>query len=159
MATVPRNVTLDSSFTQNVQLVDVIGFDGSPVTLVPNVATDLLALATDEDLAKSQHLANLNADGHLTINSTFETDATQATAAGQLFAFSSDAGAGGSSTEAMTITGLLTTDTILGVAQRVPGGNNLAMIGWNTLITDGMTIVWAADPGANAIVVVLVKRG
>lgn len=77
---------------------------------------------------------------------------------GQILAFQSDAGVGGAATEALTVTGLKTTDQILGVAQRVPGASSLAMIGWNTLVADGMTIVWAANPGAGAIVVVLVKR-
>lgn len=77
MALVPSNVTLLASFTQNVILNDVIGFDGNPITLVPNVAKDLLANAADEDLAKSAHLKNLVADGNVTVNSTFDTAATQ----------------------------------------------------------------------------------
>jgi len=100
-------------------------------------------LTQGQEQAKEQHLAKLVQDLE---------------AEGQVLAFQSDAGAGGGATEAMTFTGLKTTDQILGVTQRVPGGNNLAMIGWNTLIANGMTIVWAADPGANAIVVVEVKR-
>ncbi len=80
MALIPRNVTLLASQPGPVQLVDVQGFDGSPVTLVPNVAIDLLTIAADEDLAKSRHLANLQADGLITVNSTFDTANTQATA-------------------------------------------------------------------------------
>ena len=158
MALVPRNVTLSASFTSNVQLVDVIGFDGSPVTLQPGEAIDLLAYAADEDLAKSAHLKNLNADGHLTVNSTFDTAATQAPAAGILTVISSAAGAGGAATEAMTVTGLLTTDTIIAVAQRVQGANALPLLGWSTQIADGITCAWSADPGAGAIVDVTIKR-
>lgn len=159
MATVPRNVTLLTSVAQDVQLRDVLGFDGSPITLVRGVALDLLLVAADEDLAKSRHLANLDADGLITVNSTFDTDATQATAAGQLSVISSDAGAGGAATEAMTVTGLLATDTVLAVTQRVDGANSLPLLGWNTQAADALTGVWSADPGAGAIIDVTIKRG
>lgn len=71
---------------------------------------------------------------------------------------SSDAGAGGGLTEAMVVTGLLATDEILAVTQRVAGANDLAMIEWNTLVDDSITAVWLADPGAGVIVDVMFRR-
>lgn len=67
-------------------------------------------------------------------------------------------GIGGSPTEALTITGLLATDTILAVSQQVPGGNSLSLIGWSTLIDDSLTGIWAADPGAGSTIIVSVLR-
>lgn len=64
---------------------------------------------------------------------------------------SSAASAGGGATEAMTVTGLLTTDVIISVTQRVKGGNSLPLLGWNTQVADGITAVYSADPGAAAI--------
>jgi len=74
------------------------------------------------------------------------------------FVISSDAGAGGAATEAMTVTGLLATDTILAVTQRVDNGNSLPLLAHNTQINDGLTAEWSADPGAGAIIDVLVSR-
>lgn len=70
----------------------------------------------------------------------------------------SAAGAGGNATEAMTVTGLLTTDTILAVTQKTPGANSLAIIGYSTQATNALTGIWAADPGAGAVIVVTVSR-
>lgn len=68
------------------------------------------------------------------------------------------AGAGGGATEALTCTGLLTTDTILAVTQQTPGANSLPLLGWSTVVLNGLTGVWSADPGAGAVVLVAVKR-
>lgn len=76
----------------------------------------------------------------------------------EILSFTSDAGAGGSATEAMTVTGLLSTDTILAVSQSVDGANNLPLLGFNTLANDALTGVWSADPGAGSVIVVSVKR-
>lgn len=72
--------------------------------------------------------------------------------------FSSAASSGGASTEALTVTGLLSTDTVISVSQKTPGGNNTALIGWSTLVNNGITGIWTANPGANAIVIVAVIR-
>ncbi len=72
--------------------------------------------------------------------------------------FESDAGAGGAATEAMTVTGLLATDVIQSVSQKTEGANSLALLGWSTQIVDGVTGIWAADPGAGAVLEVIVKR-
>jgi len=77
MALVPTNVTLSTSVLHPVQLVDVRAFDGSPITLLPGVAINLLNYATEEDLVKSHHLSNLLGDGLLTVNSSFDPATTQ----------------------------------------------------------------------------------
>lgn len=79
-------------------------------------------------------------------------------AEGQVLQFTSAAGAGGAATEAMTLTGLKATDEILGVSQKIDGANNLPLLGWSTQADDALTGIWSADPGANAIIQVMVKR-
>ncbi len=65
---------------------------------------------------------------------------------------------GGAATEAVTVTGLATTDTILAVSQKVKGANSTALNGFNTQITNGLTLSWTANPGANSVSTVLVSR-
>lgn len=72
--------------------------------------------------------------------------------------YTSAAGIGGGATEAMVVTGLLGTDTILSVSQSVPGANSLPLLGFNTLGADTLTGVWSADPGAGAVIVVTVLK-
>lgn len=76
----------------------------------------------------------------------------------QTLVFTSSAGAGGAASAALTVTGLLSTDTVLAVTQKTPGANNLALIGYSTLVNNGITAIWAADPGAGAVITVCVKR-
>ena len=73
-------------------------------------------------------------------------------------AYDSAASAGGAASEALTVTGLLTTDTILAVSQKTKGANGTAIINFGTLIADGLTVEYTADPGAGSIVTVLVKQ-
>lgn len=72
--------------------------------------------------------------------------------------FTSAATSGGAATEAVVVTGLLTTDTILSVTQKTKGANSLPLLGFSTVITNGLTVIYSADPGANAVVLVAVKR-
>lgn len=68
---------------------------------------------------------------------------------------------GGAVAEAVIVTGLLTTDTILSVTQRIQGSatrTSLPFIGWNTVINGGLTAEWVADPGPNAVLRVAIKR-
>ncbi len=76
----------------------------------------------------------------------------------QVLVFTSAAGAGGAATEAMTVTGLATTDTILSVTQKTPGLNSLPLIGYSTQATNALTAIFSADPGAGAVIVVAIKR-
>lgn len=73
-------------------------------------------------------------------------------------AYDTTASLGGAATEAVTCTGLLSTDTILAVSQKVKGANSTALNGFNTLINDGITLSWTGNPGANAVATVLVSR-
>lgn len=70
----------------------------------------------------------------------------------------SAAGAGGAATEAMTVEGLKADDEIVSVSQQTPGGNNLPLLGWSTQVDGGITGIWSADPGAGAVLQLLVRR-
>lgn len=72
--------------------------------------------------------------------------------------YASDASAGGSASEAMVVSGLSATDTVLAITQKTKGGNSTAIVQYATLIDNGVTITWTANPGANAIVEVLVLK-
>lgn len=76
----------------------------------------------------------------------------------RILTFTSSASSGGAATEAMVLTGLLSTDTILAVSQSVKGANSLPLLGYNTLAADALTAVWSADPGVGAVIVVTVSR-
>ena len=76
----------------------------------------------------------------------------------QVLVFASTAGTGGSATQAMTVTGLLSTDTILSVTQKTQGANSLPLIGWSTQVNNGVTAIWSADPGAGSVIQVAVRR-
>ncbi len=73
-------------------------------------------------------------------------------------AIDSTASSGGAATEAVTVTGLLSTDTILAVSQKTKGANSTALNGFGTLIDNGLTLSWTANPGASSVSTVLVSR-
>ncbi len=76
----------------------------------------------------------------------------------EILAFTSDALSGGGANEAMVVTGLLATDTILSV-QHVSGGTlTVAVSGWHTQADDALDGEFVIDPGAGALVQVVVKR-
>lgn len=82
-------------------------------------------------------------------------------ASSTILAFTSNPSSGGAVSEALTVPGLLTTDTILSVTQMTQGGatrTSLPLIGWNTVVTNGLTAQWVADPGVGAVLLVAVKR-
>lgn len=75
----------------------------------------------------------------------------------------SSASVGGNATETLTVTGLLTTDTILSVDQYVDGdGAATGILSWGTAgaaaANDALSVTWNADPGAGAKVRVTVQR-
>lgn len=72
--------------------------------------------------------------------------------------YTSTAGAGGSATEAMVVTGLAAGDTIIAVTQKTKGANNLPLLGWTTQAANALTCVWSANPGAGSVVVVHVLK-
>lgn len=78
---------------------------------------------------------------------------------GQVLQLESAASAGGGATEDdVVVAGLLATDEILSVSQRVEGGNSLALIGWSDQQDGSLDLTWTGDPGAGAIVRVAIKR-
>lgn len=68
--------------------------------------------------------------------------------------------AGGSATPTLTVTGLLTTDTILGATQIAANGNSLPLIGAaaTCAVNDQYAVVYSADPGGSGTVRVLYSR-
>ena len=72
--------------------------------------------------------------------------------------YTSSAGAGGAATEAMTLTGLGASDTILSVVQKTKGANNLPLLGYTTQAANALTAVWSANPGAGSVIVVTVLK-
>jgi len=72
--------------------------------------------------------------------------------------FTSTAGTGGSASEAMVVTGLLASDTIIAVTQKTAGANSLPMLGYSVQANNSLTITWSADPGAGSVILVSVKR-
>lgn len=90
---------------------------------------------------------------------TIDASGITATIVGQsIVVLTSTASAGGSATEAMVLTGLLTTDTIMAVTQKTKGANNLPLLGYSTQATNALTAIWSADPGVGAVIVVSVRR-
>lgn len=74
-----------------------------------------------------------------------------------ILTFTSAASAGGAASETLTVTGLLSTDTILAVTQIV-NPSAVAMTGFNTQTNNALTITYTVDPGAGSMVLVTIKR-
>lgn len=72
--------------------------------------------------------------------------------------YTSTAGAGGAATEAMVLTGLAAADTILAVTQVTKGANSLPLLGYSTQAANALTGIWSANPGAGAVILVLVLK-
>lgn len=72
--------------------------------------------------------------------------------------YTSTAGAGGASTEAMVLTGLAASDVILSVSQKTKGANSLPLLGYTTQAANALTCVWSANPGAGSVVIVQVLK-
>lgn len=89
---------------------------------------------------------------------SFNTELKKALPAEKIKTFTSTAGTGAAATEAMVLTGLLATDTILAVTQKTKGANNLPLLGYTTQANNALTCVWSAAVGAGAVVVVTVLR-
>lgn len=68
--------------------------------------------------------------------------------------------AGGSATPTLTVTGLLTTDTILGATQIAKNANSLPLIGANATcaVADQYPVIYSADPGGSGTVRVVFTR-
>ncbi len=75
-------------------------------------------------------------------------------------ALTSAAYGGGSATPTLAVTGLLTTDTILGATQILKNQNSLPLIGANATcaVADQYPVVYSADPGTTGTVRVVFTR-
>ncbi len=99
------------------------------------------------------------AETFLGIGGTAIAGYSQADASGSsIIAIDSAASLGGAATEAVALTGALSTDTILAVSQKVKGANSTALNGFATLIDNGITLSWTANPGASSVATVLLQR-
>ncbi len=78
----------------------------------------------------------------------------------KVLALTSAAYGGGSATPTLTVTGLKTTDTILGAQQVVKNSNNLPLIGTadTCASNDAYAVVYSADPGTTGTVKVIFSR-
>jgi hypothetical protein len=75
----------------------------------------------------------------------------------------SGASAGGAATETLTVTGILTTDTLQAVTQFQKGANGTALIDWGgasgeVAVANQLPVEWTANPGAGAKVRVVFSR-
>jgi len=141
-ADAPALVTAHSALTTGVH-----GVAGGTIAKVADIAVDANLSAEGQDAITKRH------DGAVQDTAiALKLDALK------LAVVDSTAGAGGGVSEALTVTGLLADDTILAVSQKTAGANGVAIIGFNTLIVDGLTVVYTADPGAGSVVSVLVLR-
>lgn len=73
------------------------------------------------------------------------------------------ASAGGAATETLTLTGALTTDTIISATQYKKGANGTALIGFGgatgvIAVNGQLAAEWTANPGAGALLRVELKR-
>jgi len=88
-----------------------------------------------------------------------DSSGTVATASGNVLAFNSNPSVGGSPTEALTIPGLLGTDTILAVTQVTPGSiSTSSIVGYSGQANNALTVQWTANEGSGAVVRVMVNR-
>lgn len=90
-------------------------------------------------------------------STTLTASANGLTASNLNLTYLSANSAGGAAAEAYTITGLLSTDTVMSVTPTVTT-NAVFIRGFGTLIDDGLTVTYSGDPGANSKVRVTVKR-
>jgi len=125
-------------------------------TKVPSAEISGVIASSDltNDAALEKTANKDSANGYAGLSASSKVAASQI----PISVFTSSAGAGGAATEVMTLTGILSTDTILAVSQSVDGANSLPLLGFNTLANDALTGVWSADPGAGAVIVVSVLR-
>lgn len=76
----------------------------------------------------------------------------------EMVTLDSDASAGGSATESLTVSGLLSSDEIVAFHQKTKGGLGTAPIAWSNQADDSLDVEWTGDPGAGAVIRLLVRR-
>lgn len=71
----------------------------------------------------------------------------------------SEAGAGGGATETLTVPGLKASDTLVSAFQSTDNGNSLPLLAAANGSDDAeLDCEWSADPGAGAVVTIMVLR-
>jgi len=87
-----------------------------------------------------------------------QVNALLGVSSGTILAFTSNGTVGGAAAEILTVPGLLATDTIIAVTQKVQGTGNLPLLGWSAQGNNTITGHWVGDPALNAVLLVAVKR-
>lgn len=90
-------------------------------------------------------------------NAVFDALALKLSSA-KIVAYDSSPSIGGAASESVAVTGLLSTDTILSVCQKVPGSLLTAQIGFDAPGNGTLVIHWRADPGPGSVMRILVLK-
>lgn len=131
--------------------LDLGDYSGTFWTAVGGTEPGATALKAIQDI---QTLA----DSFVGLGGTSIEGYSQQGALGGLVNYDSAASAGGSGSESLTVTGLAVGDTILSATQRVAGANGTAITAFGTVSANTLPVTWTANPGAGAIVRVLVRK-
>lgn len=78
---------------------------------------------------------------------------------GNIDSIDSDPSAGGAASESLTFTGLKSDDEILAVSQVTKGSLGTAPIAISNQVAGGLDVEWTGDPGAGAVIRLLIRRG
>lgn len=127
---------------------------------IKNVGTanDVTVTPAAGDTINGQASLVLNPGASVELISNEATDWKSLSREGNIVSLDSAASAGGAATEVLAVAGLLATDTVLAVSQRVKGANNTAVTGFGAPGAGTLSVDYTANPGAGSIVRVLVKR-
>ncbi len=129
-------------------------YAGTYWTAVGSTAPGISALKAIKDIQiKAKSFVQASGVGLSGRTQTASTDP-------KVLALTSAVYAGGSATPTLAVTGLLTTDTILGATQIVKNANSLPLIGANGTCgtNDQYPVVYSADPGGSGTVRVMISR-
>lgn len=150
-ATTPGSAPISGSFAFKASVVNSLTVPSDfhiQLTNTGGVLADRLYLTSEGALTLP----------HYTTPGYAKFDASGNITSSPILAFSSNASVGGAASEALTVTGLLASDTILAVSQQTAGANNTAITSFSGLVNNGLTVGWTADPGAGAVVLVTIQR-
>lgn len=140
--------------------IDTSGKNPVPFTLPGSSLSGTVAIANGGTGQTSANAA-LNAllpSQTSNAGKTLTTDGTNTSWTTQTTTIDCNASVGGATTEALTCTGVLSTDQIRAVTQKVTGTNNTAITSFGTPGTNTITIGWTANPGSGAIVRLYLKH-
>jgi hypothetical protein len=142
-------------------LINSLGSTGIPsVDLVPGLTSSVTGLE-EKPLYKLADGSKIQVSALVGLDTTAKqltSFVVPAASLSKIEVYPSIAYAGGASVATVTVSGLSVSDTILAVTQKVQGVNNLPILGWSNQASNALNLHWSADPGANAVVEVLVKH-